>query len=225
MAQYHQFNFFDVFLLSVVCVSAIIGFARGFVREVLGFCSWGGAAYLMFQKFEAPMQILGQFISNQVMLRVASQAAVFLVALICFLVISQLISSFVQNSVVHGIDRSIGLIFGLFRAAFFICAFYLALLVLVPNKELPSIVEASKSISLVQRGAIFLQSLLPDSFREHFDFDKKVKYIMDKWKSAQDLTDALSDPKASCDDKSPGGGSSSDNENPDNRDEKKIEDK
>ena len=116
------FTIIDGVVAAVIILSAILAYARGFVRESLAILGWIGAAILAFlfaptvRPMVAQVPGLNKFLSDSCELAtIAAFAAVFAVALVVFSIITPLFSSVVQRSALGGVDQGIGFLFGVAR--------------------------------------------------------------------------------------------------------------
>jgi membrane protein required for colicin V production len=105
-------NGFDVIVLSVVGVSAVIGLARGLVREVLSLAIWL-ASYVIAVGFSARVDdALSPHLHNAAARAVASFALLFVGALVVGGLIQWLVGRLVRLSGLTGLDRLLGFVFG-----------------------------------------------------------------------------------------------------------------
>ena len=116
------FTIIDGIVAAVIILSAILAYARGFVRESLAILGWIGAAVLAFifaptvRPMVAQIPGLNKFLGDNCELAtIAGFAAVFAVALVVFSIITPLFSSVVQRSALGGVDQGIGFLFGVAR--------------------------------------------------------------------------------------------------------------
>lgn len=116
------FTIIDGIVAAVIILSAILAYARGFVRESLAILGWIGAAVLAFifaptvRPMVAQIPGLNKFLGDSCELAtIAGFAAVFAVALVVFSIITPLFSSVVQRSALGGVDQGIGFLFGVAR--------------------------------------------------------------------------------------------------------------
>lgn len=116
------FTIIDGIVAAVIILSAVLAYARGFVRESLAILGWIGAAVLafIFAPMARPMiaQIpgLNKFLADSCELStIAGFAAVFALALVLFSILTPLFSSVVQRSALGGIDQGMGFLFGVAR--------------------------------------------------------------------------------------------------------------
>ena len=116
------FTIIDGIVAAVIILSAILAYARGFVRESLAILGVLGAAVLAFlfaaaaRPMIAQIPVLDQFLSESCELAtIAAFAVVFALALVLFSIITPLFSSVVQRSALGGVDQGMGFLFGVAR--------------------------------------------------------------------------------------------------------------
>lgn len=116
------FTVVDAVVAVVIVLSAILAFSRGFVREAFAIGGWIVAAVLayMFAHSVRPMiaqiPVLDDFLGDSCELStIAGFAVVFAGALIVMSIFTSLFASVVQRSALGGIDRGLGLVFGVLR--------------------------------------------------------------------------------------------------------------
>ncbi len=159
----------DAVLVAVLAVSGLLAFLRGFVREVLGIGAWVGAAVLavwatpyLRPRFESWMHdrpALGEPVAY---------AVLFLVSLAVLLFISHRIARTVRGSALGGLDRTLGLVFGLARGAgLIILAYIIAGWLAGPVENWPRPVLGARALGTVYEGAAWLSGRLPPRFRPH----------------------------------------------------------
>ena len=116
------FTIIDGIVAAVIILSAILAYARGFVRESLAILGWIGAAVLAFifaptvRPMVAQIPGLNKFLADSCELgTIAGFATVFALALVLFSIITPLFSSVVQRSALGGVDQGMGFLFGVAR--------------------------------------------------------------------------------------------------------------
>ncbi len=155
----------DFVLLAVVAVSAIVAFVRGFVREVLGIAAWAAAAYVAYAGFPAANPIVRGWISNQHIADPATYGIVFVVALIVFSIVTNIIGRMVRGSALGGVDRTLGLAYGVLRGAVIVMVAYILAGMAIPPVEWPKPVRAARLLPFTHDGAVWLAGLLPKGYR------------------------------------------------------------
>ncbi len=160
-------NWVDAAIVGVFVVSALLAFLRGFVREVLGIGAWIGAILLGFWFFPFVSPKFEVWIHAKEFADPAAFAAVFLVSLIVLSVISSWAGALVRGSALGGVDRTLGLVFGLVRGgAVLIFAYVAAGLVTVPQ-DWPEPIRDARFLPYVYEGAQQAVTLLPDGYHPH----------------------------------------------------------
>jgi membrane protein required for colicin V production len=116
------FNIVDGVALALIVLSAVLAWARGFVREIMSILGWIVAAVAAFafaptvEPLMREIPILRDVLGTSCELGVlAGFVVVFAVALIVVSVFTPLLSGAVQNSALGPIDQGIGLVFGAAR--------------------------------------------------------------------------------------------------------------
>ncbi|MDO5090990.1 MAG: CvpA family protein [Cardiobacteriaceae bacterium] len=109
-------NWVDVVLGGAIIISALVGIARGLIKEVLSLLSWVVAIWVAwkFADMVAEKYIRG-FIDDPTISYLAAFGGLFLVTLFALGLFNMLISSFLASSGLGGIDRMLGMVFGLLR--------------------------------------------------------------------------------------------------------------
>ena len=155
----------DFVLLAVVAVSAIVAFVRGFVREVLGIAAWAAAAYVAYVAYPAANPVVRGWISNRHIADPATYGAVFVVALIVFTIVTNVIGRMVRGSALGGVDRTLGLAYGVLRGAVIVMVAYILAGMAIPPVEWPKPVRAARLMPFTHDGAVWLAGLLPKGYR------------------------------------------------------------
>ena len=156
----------DVAVLGVLAVSGLLAVLRGFVREVLGIAAWIGALALATWAEPVARAKVLQWLPHQPGLaQPLAFGGVFLVALIVLLLVSHAISKLVRQSALGGLDRILGLVFGIARGAALVVLAYILAQMVVPIESWPAPVLASRSLPFAYQGAAWAVAWLPPSYR------------------------------------------------------------
>jgi membrane protein required for colicin V production len=155
-------NAFDLAVLGVMLVSALLAFGRGLVRELLSIAAWVAAVLVAIWGFTHFKDFTRHYISIPILADMVTAVSIFLVTLIVCASISHALARNIRGSSFGALDRSLGLLFGLFRGAVLICFAYLLFTWAVPNEaDQPDIVREARSRPLIASGADILRALLP----------------------------------------------------------------
>ncbi|MFO7920305.1 CvpA family protein [Rhodobacteraceae bacterium W635] len=162
------FTLFDAVVAGVIVISAILAYARGFVRETLSIAGWIVAAIVAFLfaprardlMFEVPY--LGDFLNGSCELAViAAFAAVFAIALVVISLFTPLFSSAVQRSAIGGIDAGLGFLFGVARGVLLVVVALIAYERVVGDEPI-AMISDSRSAVVFDSMQGQLESQIPD---------------------------------------------------------------
>lgn len=116
------FTLVDGIVAAIIILSAVLAYARGFVREAMAIAGWVGAAILAFlfapaaQPLVKELPVVGDFLRDSCELSIiAAFAVVFALGLIIASLFTPLFSSVVQRSALGGVDQGLGFLFGVAR--------------------------------------------------------------------------------------------------------------
>ena len=109
---------FDWVIIAIFVLSILIGIFRGFIREALSLASWILAFWLALTFCVPAGDYINQFVSipAEAFRMAAGFAAVFIITLFVFSIVSFLINKLIANKAIKGADRFLGSIFGAIRA-------------------------------------------------------------------------------------------------------------
>ncbi len=156
----------DFAVLAVIAVSALLAFMRGLVREVLGVGAWLGAGAAAVWGLPLARPQFHQWMGASPWTDPAAFVAIFVVALIVLMLVAHAIGRLVRRSALGGLDRTLGLVFGLARGAALVILAYIFVGLVKPVDQWPEAVLQARSIGLVYDGAKWAADHVPaGSFR------------------------------------------------------------
>lgn len=155
----------DLAALGVLAISALLAFLRGFVREVLGLGAWIAAVIAAMRAFPAVRPRVREWLGTPDLVDPVAFAAVFVVVLLVLLVISHWIGSRVRRSALGGVDRTLGLVFGLVRGAALVVFAYIAVGLVIPVERWPEPVLFARFLPATYAGAAWATGLMPAEYR------------------------------------------------------------
>jgi membrane protein required for colicin V production len=157
----------DFVALGVVAVSGVLALSRGFVREVLGLGAWAGAAAFTYWGTPLARPQFERWIASPDWVGVVTAATLFIGSLLVLMLVSGWIGSIVRASALGGLDRTLGLVFGLARGALLIVFAYIAVGMVIPIVQWPDAVLGARSLPWTYDGAAWIVSRLPPDVRPH----------------------------------------------------------
>jgi membrane protein required for colicin V production len=155
----------DLAVLAVMLVSGLLAFLRGFVREALGIGAWLGAAYFAMTEFHTVEPFARAKISNPDFAVPAAYLVLFLAALLVLSVIASIIGRLVRDSALGGLDRTMGLAYGLVRGAVLVAVAYIAGGMIVAVDRWPTPVLQARALPYAYEGAHWVISQVPAEYR------------------------------------------------------------
>jgi membrane protein required for colicin V production len=170
------FNMIDFAIIAIVGISILIGVLRGATRETLGIAGWVGAFAVVFYGLPLFRPLGRHYIHNHMVADAVVAGILFILSLGVFILISRLISSSVKGSILGGLDRALGLLFGFVRGVLVICIAYLAMNFFYPADEIPQSITHARLIPWVAQGAAELKHLIPEDYLPK-DLKKTAKII------------------------------------------------
>lgn len=160
-------NWVDLAVLALVLVSGLLGALRGLVREVLGIAAWVAAAFAAGPygafRFVAPW--VRRQVSDPGVADAVAFGGVFLIVLIVLWLVVRAVSNVVRGSALGGLDRTLGLVFGLGRGAALLVVAYILLGIGLAIDQWPTPILEARSLSVIHHGAEWLADQLPPTYR------------------------------------------------------------
>lgn len=157
----------DGVAIGIVVLSGLLALARGFVREVLGIGAWIGAALAAFAFYPDVEQQLAGLVHQPKLILPLSIGIVFIVVLIVLSIISAWLGSRVRDSMLSGVDRTLGLAFGIVRGGVIVCLAYIGLSIFLQPSEWPSGVADARFLGYAETGSQWIVDFLPTAYRPH----------------------------------------------------------
>jgi membrane protein required for colicin V production len=158
-------NWVDSAVLGVVVISAILAMTRGFVREVLGIGGWIGAFFFATATVDYVRPTVRGWIANTDIADPVAYVGMFLIGLVALSIVTGMIGGAVRSSMLGGVDRTLGVVFGIARAAVLIAAAYIGSGFVVSSERWPEPVKDARSLPYVYEFATWLVQFLPQDYR------------------------------------------------------------
>ena len=158
-------TYVDAIALAVLAISALAGLVRGLVREVLGLAAWIIAAWGAVELYPSIAPTTHGWFADPTTGDILAYAIGFIALLILFSVLANLLARFVQFSALGGLDRILGLMFGLLRGAAVLVLAYILVGLVIPTAEWPTVVQDARGTPYVYAGAVWTAARLPMTYR------------------------------------------------------------
>jgi membrane protein required for colicin V production len=161
------FTLIDGIVAGVIVLSAILAYARGFVREAMAILGWVGAAVLAFvfaptaQPLVKEVPVLGGFLADSCELSmIAAFASVFAIGLILASLFTPLLSSVVHRTALGGLDQGLGFLFGVARGVILVLVAFLVYDRAISGAAL-AMVDESRSAKVYESFAARIDAAVP----------------------------------------------------------------
>lgn len=159
----------DAVAFGIVVLSGLLALARGVVREVLGVGAWIGAGLAAFEYYPAVETQLSGMVHQPKLILPLSIGLIFVIVLVVLSIISTWFGSLVRDSALSGIDRTLGLAFGLVRGVVIVCLLYIGLSIFLQPPEWPEGITDARVLRYAESGSEFMVGLLPAAYQPHID--------------------------------------------------------
>ena len=164
-------NIFDLGVLIIVGLSALLSFFRGFVSEILSLGGWLVASVVTLRFLEPATEYLKPHIGNASISVAVASIGLFLLTLISFSLITGAIVKFLNLGERVGLlDNLIGLVFGVARGSLMVAiGFFVMTKFFTNEKDYPEAVKTAISRPYVEQCAALLGRLTPDTLDKIMD--------------------------------------------------------
>jgi membrane protein required for colicin V production len=153
----------DIIVVAIIALSALFGFIRGFLREILSIGAWIVAGLATYFGLPYLRPFARQYISHELIADVATGIAIFLVVLVLASVISHVITRRVRESSLGPLDRSLGILFGIARGAVIVSVALLICDNFYAPDNRPQWLKDARTLPVVQVGADTVRRFVPAS--------------------------------------------------------------
>jgi membrane protein required for colicin V production len=110
-------NILDIVIISIIAISGLVGIFRGLVRELMSLVGWIVSAWLAWRFASLFAPVFDSIIQSPDVRMAAAFISIFLASLVSFALLSHFISKIMSQSALKGMDRTLGMLFGVLRGA------------------------------------------------------------------------------------------------------------
>lgn len=156
-------NLFDATVVTVMGLSTLLSFFRGFVREVLSLGAWIGASMVTVYMFPTTAKMLAPHLSNAVAAAGLAAIGTFFVALVCISIFNMmLVRLFKKGSEAGMLDNALGLAFGAARGFFLLSLGFYVMTLVLDEPNYPEAIQQARTKDFVAQGAKLVSKVAPD---------------------------------------------------------------
>ncbi|MGB1402540.1 MAG: CvpA family protein [Porticoccaceae bacterium] len=127
----------DIAIVTIVAISGLISLIRGFVKEAMSLVIWVAAFAVAMTFKEMVADMLVNVIALTSMRQLAAWAGLFVGTLLVGAMVNFLLGKLVSSTGLSGTDRTLGLVFGVFRGLLVVLAIVIILPKAVPVEQDP----------------------------------------------------------------------------------------
>ena len=127
----------DIAIVAIVAISGLISLIRGFVKEAMSLVIWVAAFAVAMTFKEMAADMLVNVIALASMRQLAAWAGLFVGTLLLGAMVNFLLGKLVSSTGLSGTDRTLGLVFGVFRGLLLVLAIVIILPKAVPVDQDP----------------------------------------------------------------------------------------
>jgi membrane protein required for colicin V production len=155
---------FDLGVLIIIGLSALMAFFRGFVREFLSLIGWLGASIITLRTLPLVSKALEPHIGSPVIATGIASVLIFFGALIVFSIISGFIIRVLKpGSKVGLFDNLLGLCFGVARGTLMVAIAYYILGVVLVEKDFPKAIKEAYTRPYIGQVAKWVGTFTPNA--------------------------------------------------------------
>ena len=159
-------NGLDIAIIVIVLISALIALNRGLIKEVLSIIGWFLAVAAVVFLLPAVQPFAEEYIDSELMAIVSSAFAILIIFFILWIYLSSVIIGKIRASKLSGMDRLLGLFFGILRAFLLIILLNILAGWVIPPENQPEMMKESKYFQLAGSFAKPIEELIPESTRD-----------------------------------------------------------
>ena len=180
-------NNLDVIILIIVAISALIALNRGLVKEVLSIVGWVLATAAIIYLLPVCLPFTKKFVASGILAGILTALAIFVLFFVVWIYSTSQIIGKIRTSKLNGLDRLLGLFFGVMRAFLLVILFNIMVSWIVPEDKQSDVLRESKYYQLAGSFAKPLEELIP---QETLDLIKeKTKSLSDEDKKTEEETE------------------------------------
>ena len=158
----------DLIVLSIIILSVVVSLMRGFVKEAMSLAGWLVSLWVAMTFSSGMAELFGSSIKDPTLRLLAAFITLFVLSLVVGSIINFFATQLVQRAGLSGVDRTIGVVFGLLRGVLLVTIVVMLLGLTTLPKE--SWWDDSFFLFRFEAIATWLKDLLPDDIARYFQY-------------------------------------------------------
>ena len=168
---------FDLIVFLILLYSMVQCAAKGFMMSLLSFSKWLLALIITIILVPKLNPLIEDYIESQFVTDIGLGIFIYIVSLFIIINIGKAISKAVTYTGLGSVDKSFGLIFGIFKG-YIICVCLFSLLNwFYPHNKWPIETEGTYSFEIIYKGSEFLVEEFPNSKDYYDQTEEKLEKI------------------------------------------------
>ncbi len=156
----------DMIAIGILVFSVLFALYRGLVSELLGISSWIIAGLGALYSYSPMQPVMGKLIDNEKIAGICGALLVALVILVIMTIINSHIGRKLRQSSLSGLDRILGLVFGVLRGVILIALLYIGVTMVVSDKQMVDVKEQNITVPYIEKMVYFMKNFVPESVQE-----------------------------------------------------------
>ena len=153
----------DIIVLITLTLSILFALYRGLVCELLCISSWILAGFGALYSFGPMTNLLSGVFDNKMLAGVVGSGVIVLVILVVMTIINAQITKRLRSSSLSGLDRILGLFFGVLRAALLLSLLFIGGTMVLSEKQLTDMEKENFSMPYIQKTVDLLKYFVPEN--------------------------------------------------------------
>jgi len=155
-------NVFDLVVITLLFLSALLSMYRGFIREALSLATWIGAALITLYSVKPVAEFLLPHVKHQFAATVIASLGTFFITLLIFSIISSVFARYIKDAGEVGtVDHALGTVFGVVKGSLVIILGFLLYSQVVSEDDYPEWLKTAASRPFVEKGAKVVVAAMP----------------------------------------------------------------
>ena len=154
-------NNLDVIILIVVVISALIALNRGLVKEVLSIVGWVLATMAIIYLLPVCLPFTKKFVASGILAGILTALMIFVLFFVIWIYSTSQVIGKIRTSKLNGLDRLLGLFFGVMRAFLLVVLFNIMVSWIIPEDKQAAVLTESKYYQLAGSFAKPLEEMIP----------------------------------------------------------------
>jgi membrane protein required for colicin V production len=179
----YQLNNLDVIILVVIAISALIALNRGLIKEVLSIVGWFLSTAAIIYLLPICLPFAKKFVASGLFAGILTALCIFVVFFVVWIYSTSAIIGKIRTSKLNGLDRFLGLFFGVMRAFLLIILFNIMVSWIIPVENQSEVLTESKYYQLAGSFAKPLEEMIP---QETLDLIKEKTQMLEQNKEKED---------------------------------------